>query len=702
MSTKHLSVIIFLIGCCAAVFPAYSGTIQAEEDTGSMVLRSIDVHSIIDNGYAVTEILYGYENTGENTREASFGVTIPDNAFISNFSLSLGNTTYFADVLTKDEAREHYDDAVASGKTAGLAEQRNTKLFTFAVNVESGQLARATLRYEHYLNRYLGERIFPLYFSSMTAEPETFELRVNINSDAGITRHSYDNYESQITESWDSSHVLTINMNSDALPPLHDFAITYEEAIQPVNGSFIGYYDTANEEYYFLNSFSPMKGDIGDGFSKDIVFVLDKSGSMGGENKIEQLKESFLEILDQLPEEDRFGIIMFDSDYDLFKPELVQATRSHKEEAREYLRSQGSGGGTKLLEGLEKSLNLLSVTESRAPIVVMLTDGKASRSPVMIRERIAEVNTNFVPIFTLGFGTDVDFDFLTALSLENHAKSQQIFIGEDASEQIVDFYETISSTLLRNIEIDYSGGAYDYFPEMIPALYEGSENIVVGKLYLNDIGDEDGDTFTTTFRAETPEGTKEFNASYPVSTSDTDHDAVKRFWSYARIFQLMDELTLVSGDEREILITEIENLSIEAHFVTPYTSLYLEVSEDDSSQGSEDDGEEEEEEGDSGGSSGTKQSSHSPYNSPQISGGDSLGVPSGGSGAAPASNADKASGGINNSSFPLAAYFGLMMIIVLGLFFIVRFWKRKIDLRKVLNGGMTGSTAREGNPGREP
>jgi len=332
---------------------------------------------------------------------------------------------------------------------------------------------------------------------------------------------------------------------------------------------------------------------VGGSISKDIIFVLDKSGSMGSENKFEQLQDSFREIIDQLPEDDRFSIIMFDDEIKVYSEDLLDATGSNKNDAIAYLDGMNADGGTNLYDSLEKALDMLTYSESRAPIIVMLTDGQPKQGKYTaegpIREHIAGNNNIFCPIFSLGFGSDVNFDFLSALSQENYAKGLQIDPGEDAAEQIVNFYETISTTLLREITIEYPGAAHDYFPGSMPALYQGSEGLITGKIRLNETDDYDGTSgnFTTAFNARSAEGKRDFNATYTVGREDGSNEFIMRFWAYSKIYALMDRVVMESGDTRDATIAEIETLSIRAHFVTPYTALYVEIDEED--EGGDDD-----------------------------------------------------------------------------------------------------------------
>ncbi len=597
MAVRTTALLLALLGMCAALFPALSAPAVAQEGNDPVVLRSMNIVTVIDNAYAVTEISQEFENTDDDAAEAFFSVMIPDRAFISNFSLTLDGSTYYADVLTKDEAEEKYKESVASGKNAGLGETRDSKWFSFSVNLKAEQEASVALRYEHYIPLFLGERRYELFLSALDVTAAEFSVDIDISSAPGLAGYTVENYESSITEEWDTSHNVVLSMEGEDFTPDNDLTVVYRESPVPVNGSLLGHYDSDSEDYYFMNIFSPQESDVGGSISKDIIFVLDKSGSMSKDNKITQMKEAFEEIINQLPDDDRFDIIMFGTDIDLYKPDLIHANESNRGEALEYLDGIGAGGGTNLYDGLEKALDMLTYSEARAPIIVMLTDGNANEgqytASVPIREHIEGNNDIYCPIFTLGFGYDTDFDFLSALSLENYAKAQRIHPGEDSGEQILNFYRTISTTLLKDVRIEYPDAAYDYYPQNIQAVYEGSESIIVGKLHLGQL-EEAGDsndtggterTFTTAFSANSAGGRQDLNASYTVGENDTGNEFIKRFWTYARIYDIMDGITVKSGSERDQLIEEIEELSIEAHFVTPYTALYLEIDEEEDETG---------------------------------------------------------------------------------------------------------------------
>ena len=557
------ALIIFSVIC------SYIGTGDNETN---IELTSMKITVEINSGYAVTELNATIYNPNDENVDGTFHLLLPEAAFISNFSLTLDNVTHYAQVLEKTEAEEKYSEAQSQGKTAGMVEARDMKQFSYTVNLQAYQRVAVTLRYEEFLEKQLGERQYKLALSSMYDEPIShFLLVVYLNSDREIIDLENIEYTDQTTVEWiDGSHAILSITDSDFLPD-DDFSFRYSEEALPVNGTFIPYYDAVNEQYYFLHIFSPQKQELGGNMPKDIVFVLDRSGSMSGE-KIHQLKDAFSEIIGQLPSDDRFTIIMFNDELSIFNIELLTADENNINTSIQYITSFDADGSTNIYDGLEYALEILELNEGRTPIILLLTDGLPNSgkysTPSAIRSNIIERNLIQSPIFTLGFGDDLDFDFLTALSLENYATSKKIYIGSDASEQITNFYDTISTTLLRNISIEYDPACEYVYPTSIPSLFEGSETVIAGIC-------SDAENVSSHITAHSKMGMKYFNSTYELNSTETQNIFVFRYWAYSRIKYLIDQITMLG--EQDSFIQEIVNLSIQGNFVTPYTALYLEI-----------------------------------------------------------------------------------------------------------------------------
>jgi DNA-binding MarR family transcriptional regulator len=216
---------------------------------------------------------------------------------------------------------------------------------------------------------------------------------------------------------------------------------------------------------------------------------------------------------------------------------------------------------------------MFEISELKVPIVVMLSDGLPTAGVTnlkTIRENVKSQNTADVAVFSLGFGDDVDFEFLKALSLENYGIAIRIFEGEDASEQITNFYDTISTPLLKNLLFKYSQGAYEIYPVKVDRLFEGSEVVVVGKY------DSPERSITSTVDATSWEGMRTFTETFKLEES-TNYSFIPRFWAYAKITYLLDFIAVYGNNES--VIENVTNMALEYGFVTPYTSFLVEITE---------------------------------------------------------------------------------------------------------------------------
>ena len=613
-TTKQKNQTLTFIICLTLLLTTASVLTQpaaGEEGHKQAQVNSLHVETTIDNSYAVTTLCAEVENPHDESAQAHIGIMLPEKAFISNLTLTLGETNYYGEVIQKDIAQQRYDDAVASGNTAGMVQARDLKQFNFAVNMEAKQKATISIRYEEFLTKELGEERYLLPLSGLSLDTiKDFRLEIVLDSMLVINSLMVEgDYQDDVDITYEGTRHIRLGYQKANFVPEEDFAFSYTQNAMPVNGSMLVHYDSEAEEYYFFNLFSPQKDDLGGMIPKDIIFVLDRSGSMSGE-KITQMKDAFANIVDQLPEQDRFNIITFESKIEHYKDGLLTATEKNREEAKDYIDSIGPAGSTNLYNGVELALNMLKDSGNRAPIIILLTDGHPNAgkfsTPPSIRTNVKEHNTVDCPIFCLGFGDGVDMDFLSALSLENHATARQIYTGQDAREQMTDFYDTISTTLLRDIRFSYSEGTCEVHPAYAPSLFGGSELIVTGR--CNGSLDFIGSHIT----AYTTQGEREFKENYQLSPNDANNPFIKRFWAYSAIYDLMDQI-LIQGETEE-LVSQIVNISMEAQFVTPYTALYLDLEEAGEPGEDPDNGEDDEPDTSVNGGSGSNPNYYPPNN----------------------------------------------------------------------------------------
>ena len=299
--------------------------------------------------------------------------------------------------------------------------------------------------------------------------------------------------------------------------------------------------------------------------------MIDKSGSMSG-SKIALVQRVFAGIIADLPPDDHFNVIFFDRQSVIFSDALMEANSQTKAEAANFVNALGADGGTNINEALLTALGMFEQDSERVPIIVFLTDGEPTdgvTSPYVIRDNVRAANVAEVSIFTIAFGIEdeANYDFLRALSLENCGVAEQFYPGKNAEAGMNKFYETISTPVITDMDFSYHR-ASDIVNTGYDTLFAGSDAIILAR-YPAGTGNID-----SSIDAITRTGSRSFDKTFPV-VPEPDNSFVPKLWAHTKIRELMDRM-VVEG-ETDPIVSEITDLSLKFGFVTPYTSLFVEV-----------------------------------------------------------------------------------------------------------------------------
>ena len=455
--------------------------------------------------YSRTVIQHYLKNFGDEAKMAEYRAIIPDTAFISNFTMLVGNKEYVAEVKESKEASKEFEDLVSQGSGVGLVEQntRNKNLFTIKTNVEPGEKVLFKLTYDELLERTLGK-----YEQVINVNPDQIVDDFNINF---YIRESLPIVDLKLLERKDSNEINVINAkpsslavienNVDNNPSNADISVKIPKSHQLKNKEpkeFVLQYDVDRKNQdnelqvvdgYFVHYFTPQNLPVR---PKQIIFVLDTSGSMSGE-KIVQLKDAMFTIIDELSGEDYFYIVEFDSTIKEW-PEnhkSVRATDDNKKKgiARVFgMRADGvTGANEGLLAALEHGQKGLDRGElkNKQTMIIFLSDGQptSTTSTKLLRNvRVKNKKTQF-PIYSLAFGRGADFDLMVELSEESEAFPRQIYEDSDAALQLEGFFKLISNPLLSKVEINYIDDTVeDVSVTKTKTFFKGSEFIVTGRV----------------------------------------------------------------------------------------------------------------------------------------------------------------------------------------------------------------------------
>ncbi|XP_054243191.1 inter-alpha-trypsin inhibitor heavy chain H4-like [Indicator indicator] len=555
-------------------------------------IYKLHVDSKVTSRFAHTLITSKIVNRAKESREVTFEVELPKTAFITNFSMSIDGKVYPGIIKEKASAQKEYDTAVSQGQGAGLVRITGRKLEQFHISISIAAASKVTfeLTYEELLKRQLGK--FELLIKLRPKQLVThFQIDVHIFEPQGIRFLETDStfMTNELTkaltkvQSETKAHILfkpTVDQQK-MNPALNENLL---------NGDFVVRYDvkrgaTAGDMQivngYFVHYFAPHEMPV---LPKNVVFVIDRSGSMAG-RKIEQTRGALLKILQDLHLKDRFSFITFNSKVVEWKSSLLQATSENVASAAGFVQTISASGGTDINRALLAAVSVLDkaerLPEKSVSMIILLTDGQptSGESNVeVIQENIQKAVNGKYALFCLGLGFDVSYKFLEKMALSNEGLARRIYENADADLQLQGFYQEVATPILMKIEMRYPENSVEGLTKNnFKLFFEGSEIIVSGKI-SNELDllpvEIKAQSYTggLTLREEANVKEKEQvfqNQSYIFE------NFIERLWAYLTIQQLLEKSISAQEEDQKILEAKALELSLRYSFVTPLTSMVV-------------------------------------------------------------------------------------------------------------------------------
>ncbi|XP_077060068.1 inter-alpha-trypsin inhibitor heavy chain H3-like [Siphateles boraxobius] len=554
-------------------------------------IYSFYINSTVTGRYATTVITSRVANTVNESQEIQFEVKIPKNAFISKFRMTIEGKIYDGVVKEKQEAQQQYSRAVSRGESAGLIKSVGRTLEDFKTSVTVAAFSKVTfeLTYEELLKRRLGK--YELLINAQPMQPVAdFKMDVHIQEKTGI---SFLEVKGDLSTGDLANAIKTTRADKDAwvtFYPTRDQQTKCKSCGENgLNGDMLITYDVERPNHegevmvsngYFVHYFAP--SDV-PRIPKNVVFIIDRSGSMSG-RKMEQTRLALLKILSDLDEDDHFGLITFDSEVDTWKNELLKATKENLETAKSFVKEIRDRGATDINAAVLAGVDMINrhPREGTASILILLTDGDPTSGETNKERIMANVKEAIglkFPLYCLGFGYDVNFDFLTKMSLENGGVARRIYEDSDADLQLQGFYEEVAVPLLTDIQLKYTGGT-NLTKTSFSLYFNGSEIVVSGQITDNSV-----ESFTTEVIAVS----KGSNVTYqetvmakdPSDVPAENEDFMPRLWAYLTVKQILERQVLLKGQEKEDEKKEALKLSLKYQFVTSLTSMVVTKPQED-------------------------------------------------------------------------------------------------------------------------
>jgi Ca-activated chloride channel family protein len=526
----------------------------------------------IEDQVATTHVDQVFVNEGRHEVEGTYIFPLPEDATISEFAMWVDGEKLEGQVLERDEARRIYEDIVRSRRDPALLEYVGRDAFQASIYpIPAGGERRIELEYSEVLSMDNGlvEYVYPLNTEKFSPRPlEEVTVNVTIRSDEPLKAIYSPSHDVEVVREGDYRAV--VGYEEYDVKPDRDYVLYYSVSPEDVGVNLLSYKPGSRSDGFFLLLAAPkVEIDTQQVIARDVILVLDVSGSMRGE-KVEQAKEALTYVLDSLHDEDRFNIIAFSTRIRRYARDLVQADEAG--EARDFVRRLEANGSTDINRALLEALAMAD--EDRPTILIFLTDGLPTVGEVdidRIIDNVGDTAPDNARIFPFGVGYDVDTTLLDTLA-ENHRGASGYVRPEEAiDEKVSAFYAKVSTPLLADLEIDFGRiDVEDVYPYPLPDLFAGTQLVVVGRYR------EGGDT-TLTLEGEVNNEPQQFEYDDVYFQRDGGEEFIARLWATRKIGYLLQQIRL-HGEDKE-LVDEIVDLSIRYGIITPYTSFLVEETE---------------------------------------------------------------------------------------------------------------------------
>jgi Ca-activated chloride channel family protein len=589
------------------------------------LLLSSEISVEITGMIVHTTVRQTFKNQTNDWIEGMYRFPLPDQASVDSMTMLIGNRRIVGRIKEKEEAKKTYREAVKAGKKAALLQEHRPNMFSTRVgNVAPGAVISVELTFLSYASQNgmvfdwaMPQAITPrfnfdqplidgdeasitpggkaLYTHSISAadrtggdaNPTSFSVRLK----AGTPVRSLLSKSHNLAVTSFGPGDYTITLKNGIMPADRDFKLSWEltpdSSVKPIlfreKGPLIAsgdgeFHENANYVLGFL--LPPQQSESLYVAPRDVVFIIDTSGSMGGVS-IRQAKTALLHALDLLRPEDRFDIIEFNNHHTrLFgKSELVSADTLAR--ARHFVRRLDANGGTNMMPALDSALTDSYDPEAERQIL-FLTDGAVGYEDQMFK--LVEEKLGQARLFTVGIGSTPNGWFMRKAAEFGRGLHIQISDVAKAGEELASLYSAMAVPSLSNLDLeskvsadissshgdnhessdnDRKSHSIESYPARLPDLYGTRPAVFIARV-------TEGSEFAPlTLSGKQPTG-EIWQADLNLEDIP-EGKGIAKMWARKKVESLMD--ARVRGMDRDAVRQEILDVALSHEILSPFTSF---------------------------------------------------------------------------------------------------------------------------------
>lgn len=491
------------------------GALKTER--GLLPLIAMEVDARVTGVIATVEVAQTFVNTTGSAIEATYIFPLPDRAAVHKFTMEVGGRVIDGVIDERGAAREKYDQAIAAGHRAAITEEERPGVFTLRVgNLLPGDVATVRLSLVGPLPVDDGEVAFrfplvvaPRYIPGTALGGDQAGLGRALDTDLvpdasrisppvllpgcpnpvrlGLRVALEDGVMRDVAS---SLHAVTVARRDAQVVEVHpgerldrDFILRWRIDDAELKSSLVCADDPGGGGGAFALTIIPPSTTAVAARPRDVVFVIDRSGSMGGW-KMVAARRAAARMIDTLTSRDRFCAIAFDDHVELLPAKgLSDATDRNRFRAVEALAKVEARGGTEIRHPLQMALNFLrGGTADRERVVVLVTDGQVGNEDDILRQVAPDLRN--IKMFTLGIDQAVNAAFLRRLAAAGGGLCELVESEDRLDAVMAKVHRRIGTPIATELAIQATGLEIDrgsIAPAKLPDVYAGAPVVVLGR-----------------------------------------------------------------------------------------------------------------------------------------------------------------------------------------------------------------------------
>ena len=549
---------------------------------GQLQITEHDVKVTINNGVAVTTVSQVFQNTEDRQVEALYTFPVPKGASVANFSMWINGREMVGEVVEKERARQIYESYKQTRRDPGLLEQVDYKTFemrVFPIGPRAEQRVQVTYYQELDVDHDWATYVYPLATTTTTTTrggrtPDStargrFALNVEARSEVPLVEMTSPSHTDGFAIARHADGYWQASLEAREGDLNRDVVLAYKLA-RPRTGVDLITTRNGDEDGYFcltLTAGEELKAQAAAGAAgMDYVFVLDVSGSMNEDGKLDLSRRAVTAFVRSLKPADRFEMIAFNVQPTPLFGAMSEAGDDAKGRAEQFLGTRNAAGGTVLHPAITAAYKYAS--PGRTLNVIVLSDGLTETGEAGQLARLIQQRPQGCRVFSVGVGNDVNRPLLQDVAERSGGLAAFLSRGDDFERQAQAFRRKLEHPAATGVTIELEGaGAYDVEPKQLANLYHGSPLRVYGRY-------KQAGPAKVRVRATVNGQPLDQSVDVDLPTNDGGNPEIERMWAWHRVQRLLKEAD-AAGGSRTGVTDEIVRLGEGYSIVTEYTSFIV-------------------------------------------------------------------------------------------------------------------------------